>query len=165
MLAKDEKDKARLGTVLYNLLESIRFLAVLLTPFMPDTAKAILEQMNCSVSGYDTLSAFGALKAGEKVGTATPLFSRIDAQKLLADIQAKKEAAEKEATKSEKPKIEGLAQIGIDDFMKVELRAAKVTACEPVKKAKKLLKLTLDDGERERTVASGIAKRLCWLQT
>lgn len=158
VLAKDEKDKARLGTVLYNLLESIRFLAVLLTPFMPDTAKAILEQMNCSVSGYDSLSAFGALQAGEKVGTAVPLFSRIDSQKMLEEIAAQKKAEEEQAKKSERPKIEGLAQIGIEDFMKVELRAAKVTACEPVKKAKKLLKLKLDDGERERTVASGIAK-------
>lgn len=158
VLAKDEKDKARLGTVLYNLLESIRFLAVLLTPFMPDTAKAILEQMNCPISGYDSLNAFGALRAGEKVGTATPLFSRLDAQKMLEEIAAQKEAEQQKAEKSERPKIEGLAQIGIDDFMKVELRAAKVAACEPVKKAKKLLKLTLDDGERERTVASGIAK-------
>lgn len=158
VLAKDEKDKARLGTVLYNLLESIRFLAVLLTPFMPDTAKAILEQMNCSISGYDSLNAFGALRAGEKVGTAAPLFSRIDAQKMLEEIAAQKEAEQQKTKQGERPKIEGLAQIGIDDFMKVELRAAKVTACEPVKKAKKLLKLTLDDGERERTVASGIAK-------
>ena len=63
-----------------------------------------------------------------------------------------------EKTAEKKPKIEGLAQIGIDDFAKVELRAAKVVACEPIKKAKKLLKLTLDDGEGERTVASGIAK-------
>ena len=63
-----------------------------------------------------------------------------------------------EKAAEKKPKIEGLAQIGIDDFAKVELRAAKVVACEPIKKAKKLLKLTLDDGEGERTVASGIAK-------
>lgn len=158
VLAKEEKDRERLGTVLYHLLESIRFLAVLLSPFMPDTSKAILEQLNCSVSGYETLGEFGALTAGEKVGTAVPLFSRIDTQKLLEEIAAQKQAAEKEADQAEKPKIEGLAQIGIEDFAKVELRAAKITACEPVKKAKKLLKLTLDDGERARTVASGIAK-------
>lgn len=158
VLAKDEKDKERLGTVLYHLLESIRFLAVLLSPFMPGTSEAILKQMNCTVSGYETLASFGALKAGGKVGTAVPLFSRIDAQKMLEEIAAQKQAGEKETAAAEKPKIEGLAQIGIEDFAKVELRAAKITACEPVKKAKKLLKLTLDDGERERTVASGIAK-------
>jgi len=154
-LAKDEASKERLGTVLYNLLEAIRYIAVLLQPFMPDTAKAILAQMNCDISDYDSLSNFGALQAGGKVGEATPLFVRIDAKEMYAKI----EEAQKEAAKSAKSmeQVEGVAQIGIDDFCKVDLRVAEITACEPIKKAKKLLKLTLNDGTGERTVASGIA--------
>ncbi|MEE1280830.1 MAG: methionine--tRNA ligase [Acutalibacteraceae bacterium] len=156
VLAKDEANKERLGTVLYNLLESIRYIAILISPFMPETAEKIFEQINSDVKDYSTLESFGGLKAGEKVGTPTPLFSRLDSEKLLADIA---EAAKK-AQEAEKPKkeIEEKPQIAIDDFAKVELRVAKIKACEPVKKAKKLLKLTLDDGVGERTVASGIAQ-------
>lgn len=158
-LAKDEAQKARLGTVLYNLLEGIRYLAVLLTPYMPDTASAIFEQLGTDVRDYDSLKVFGGLKVGEKVGTAKPLFSRIDAEKLIAELTAAQKAEAENEKKAETPKIEGLAQIGIEDFMKVELRVAEVTACEPVKRAKKLLKLTLNDGtDTPRTVASGIAK-------
>lgn len=152
ILAKDDANSARLGTVLYNLLESIRFIAILVSPFMPDTASAILQQINCNVTSYETLQSFGGLTAGNRVGTATPLFARLDSEKLLEEIKAKADA--------EKPrgKIEGLAQIGIDDFAKVELRVGEIKACEPVKKAKKLLKLTIDDGRSQRTVASGIAQ-------
>ena len=158
-LAKDEAQKARLGTVLYNLLEGIRYLAVLLTPYMPDTASAIFEQLGTDVRDYESLKVFGGLKVGEKVGTATPLFSRIDAEKLIAELTAVQKASAESEKKAEETKIEGLAQIGIEDFMKVELRVAEVTACEPVKRAKKLLKLTLNDGtDTPRTVASGIAK-------
>ena len=156
VLAKDEDKKERLGTVLYNLLESIRFIAILVSPFMPETAEKIFKQINTQVTSYDSLKEFGGLKAGERVGTAEPLFSRLDSEKLLADIA---EAAKK-AQEAEKPKkeIEQKPEITIDDFAKVELRVAKVEACEPVKKAKKLLKLTLDDGAGKRTVASGIAQ-------
>lgn len=157
-LAKDEAQRARLGTVLYNLLEGIRFLAVLLTPYMPDTASAIFEQLGTDVRDCDSLSNFGNLKVGEKVGKAVPLFNRIDADKLIEELTAAQTAAQTEEEKA-MPKIEGLAQIGIDDFAKVELRVAEVTSCEPVKRAKKLLKLTLNDGtDTPRTVASGIAK-------
>ena len=155
-LAKDESKKGRLGTVLYNLLESIRYIAVLLSPFMPDTSKAIFEQMNCDEISYDSLSQFGVLKPGTVVGTPTPLFARIDSEKMLAEIEeAQKKAAASEKTIEE---IEGVARIGIEDFAKVDLRVAEVKDCVPVKRAKKLLKLTLDDGTgKDRTVASGIA--------
>lgn len=156
VLAKDENQKARLGTVLYNLLESIRYIAILISPFMPETAEKIFEQLNSDVKSYDSLKEFGGLQTGTKVGTATPLFSRLDSEKLLADIaEAAKKAQELEKPKKE---IEEKPQITIDDFAKVELRVAKVTDCEPVKRAKKLLKLTLNDGVGERTVASGIAQ-------
>ncbi len=160
-LAKDEDKKARLGTVLYNLLESIRFTAVLLSPFLPETSEKILAQMNTDIKDYDSLSAFGALKSGTVVGKAEPLFARIDAKEMFEKIEARAEAAQEAAKEenAEVEEVEGLAKIGIDDFAKVELKVAEIKDCEPVKKAKKLLKLTLDDGSKmPRIVASGIAK-------
>ena len=157
-LAKDEEKKARLGTVLYNLLEGIRFIAVLLKPFMPETSDKILEQIGTDVNTLDSLAEFGAMKVGAKVGTATPLFSRLDVEKTLAEIEASLPAVEEE-NEEEAKEIVGLAEIQYDDFAKVELRVCKVLDCKPIKKAKKLLELTLDDGTKEpRTVASGIAK-------
>ena len=156
-LAKDEEKKARLGTVLYNLLEGIRFIAVLLKPFMPDTSDKILEQIGTDVNTLDSLAEFGATKEGAKVGVATPLFSRLDVEKTLAEIEASLPAPE--AEEEDEKEIIGLAEIQYDDFAKVELRVCKVLDCQPIKKAKKLLQLTLDDGTKEpRTVASGIAK-------
>ena len=157
-LAKDEEKKARLGTVLYNLLEGIRFIAVLLKPFMPETSDKILEQIGTDVNTLDSLAEFGAMKVGAKVGTATPLFSRLDVEKTLAEIEASLPAVEEEKEEETK-EVVGLAEIQYDDFAKVELRVCKVLDCKPIKKAKKLLELTLDDGTKEpRTVASGIAK-------
>jgi methionyl-tRNA synthetase len=153
ILARDEAKKARLGTVLYNLLESIRFLGTMLTPFLPDTGAEILRQIGAGSADFDSLAAFGGLKPGGRVGTATPLFNRIDQEKFLSGLVKGNEASQEPEVK-----IEGVAQIGIDDFCKVELRVAEVTACEPVKRAKKLLKLTLNDGEGGRTVVSGIAQ-------
>ncbi len=157
-LAKDENQRARLGTVLYNLLEAIRYIAILLTPFMPQTAEKIFEQMNCDIKDYDSMETFGALKTGTKVNEAQALFARIDAEKMLAEIAQKQEEAAKKEEAAKPKEIEGLAQIAIDDFAKVELRVAKITQCEPVKRAKKLLKLHVDDGTAEgRQIVSGIA--------
>ncbi len=164
-LAKNEEDKERLGTVLYNLLESIRYIAVLLQPFMPDTSKAIFAQMNCQENSYESLECFGKLEAGTTLSEPTPLFVRIDAEKMYKEIEAAREEAQKTSKSMEdvekeenlKKELEGIAKIGIEDFAKVDLRVAEIIDCEPVKKAKKLLKLTLNDGVRNRTVASGIA--------
>ena len=163
-LAKDPEKQARLGTVLYNLLEAIRFLAILLSPFTPDTTEAIFAQTNMNAKDYDSLSAFGALEPGIKVGKAVPLFARIDKEEMAKRIEARQKAnAEAETANNAKVKekldgaVAGIAQIGIEDFGKVELRVAEIINCEPIKRAKKLLKLTLNDGEGERTVASGIA--------
>lgn len=154
-LAKKEEDRDRLSTVLYNLLESIRMLAVELSPFMPATADAILAQIGTDVRAYDSIQSFGALPLTTKVGEAKPLFARIDGEKLMAELQEKQKAQQQK----EKQVIEEMKQIHIDDFAKVELRAAKVLECEPIKRAKKLLKLTLDDGSGvPRIVASGIAQ-------
>lgn len=157
-LAKDEASLPRLGTVLYNLLEAIRYIAVLLSPFMPETSEKIFAQMNCDIKDYDSLESFGALKAGEKVGKAEALFARIDSEKMLTEIAEKQEAAAKAEEAAMPKEIEGLAQIEFDDFAKVELRVATVTECEPIKKAKKLLKLTVNDGTAEpRQIVSGIS--------
>ena len=162
-LAKDEEKKDRLSTVLYNLIESIRIIAVELSAFMPETSKAILGQINTDIDTYESIKTFGAIPAGHKVGTASPLFARIDVEKITAEIQAEMEAKAKAAQKDNRraeltEEIAGIAKIGIDDFAKVDLRVAQITDCVPVKKAKKLLQLTLDDGtENPRTVASGIA--------
>ena len=156
-LAKDESKLPRLGTVLYNLLESIRFIAVLLSPFMPETSEKIFAQMNCEIKTYDSLSQFNSTKPGTTVNKAEALFARIDAEKMLADIAANQEATAKAEEKAA-PEIEGLAEIQFDDFAKVELRVAEVIECEPIKKAKKLLKLQVNDGTDElRQIVSGIA--------
>lgn len=158
-LAKDEAQKARLGTVLYNLLESIRFIAVMISPFMPSTCDAILEQINCNERSFDSLKQFGGLAAGGHVGTPTPLFNRIDEAKLLAELEAEAAVTENAQKKVEENKKtpEGV-QIGIEDFAKVSLKVAQITACEKVEKSDKLLKLMLDDGETSRQVVSGISK-------
>ena len=161
VLAKSEEDRPRLEAVLYNLLESIRMLGVLLLPFIPRSAEKILAQLGVSgdLAAYDSL-VFGEAK-DFSVGAPEPIFARIDADKVLAEMAAEK-GSEPTPTDLDAAQPEGvvsLPQIGIDDFAKVELRVARITACEPVKKAKKLLKLTLDDGSRvPRTVCSGIAK-------
>lgn len=160
-LAKSEETLPRLKTVIYNLLETIRTGAVLLTSLLPQTAESIFRQIGTDVTDFDSLSAFGALAPGKEVGEAVPLFQRIDEEALIAEWHAKQEEAKKAAEAAQPKTIEkpeGIAQIGIDDFMKVELRTAQILACEKVPKAKKLLKLQVDLGYEQRQVVSGIAK-------
>lgn len=155
-LAKDEAQKPRLEAVLYNLLESIRILSCLLLPICPESAEKISQQINCT----DDADTFGATQSFT-VGTGEPLFARLDSEKVLAEITAEQEAKIKamEKKNAKHENVAFLSEITFDEFQKIDLRACKITACEPIKKAKKLLKLTLDDGSgTERTVASGIAK-------
>lgn len=155
-LAKDESLKDRLSAVMYNLLEGIRIIADLLSPIIPECSEKIVAQIKCS---NDKLK-FGAVD-GYTVGEGQPLFARLDTEKVLAEIAAEQEkkVADLKAEEERKENIAFLSEITIDDFAKLDLRASKVLECEPVKKAKKLLKLTLDDGSgKPRTVASGIAK-------
>ncbi len=155
-LAKNEADRNRLSTVLYNLIEAIRIIAVELTPFIPDTADKIFSQINTDIKSYDSILSFGAYPLGTKMNLPEPLFNRIDAAKMLEDIEAEMNRKALEAQRM--TEMEGIAKIGIDDFAKVDLRVVQITAAERVKKAKKLLKLTVNDGLAERTVVSGIAK-------
>lgn len=160
-LAKSEDTMPRLRTVIYNLLETIRIGAVLLTSLLPQTAESIFRQIGTDVTEFDSVSVFGALQSGSPVGEAVPLFQRVDEETLITEWQTKQEEAKKSAEAAEAKKIEkpeGIAQIGIDDFMNVELRTAQVIACEKVPKAKKLLKLQVDLGYEQRQVVSGIAK-------
>ncbi|MBO5746455.1 MAG: methionine--tRNA ligase [Clostridia bacterium] len=155
-LAKDENSKDRLAAVMYNLLEGIRILAQLIAPICPESADKIIAQIKCDC---DSLS-FGAVDS-YTVGEGQPLFQRLDTEKVLAELAAEAEAAVKaaEAEAKNKEGIVFLDEITFDEFMKIDLRACKIVNCEPIKKAKKLLKLTLDDGSgKERIVASGIAK-------
>ncbi|MBQ3018842.1 MAG: methionine--tRNA ligase [Clostridia bacterium] len=156
ILAKDEANKERLGTVLYNLLETLRIGAVLLYPFIPATCEEIFRELNTELNTYETISTFGALESGKEVGEQKVLFQRIDEAKMLAEIEA--EIAKKAEAEKKAQKPEGCAIIGIDKFMEVELRTAEVLECEAVPKAKKLLKLQLDLGYEKRQVVSGIAK-------
>ena len=162
-LAKDEAQKERLNTVLYNLLETIRWGAVMLNPFITATSDEILAELGTALGSYDTIGTpelFSGMKAGDTVQNSKVLFARIDEEKMLAEIEAERaaEMAAAAAAEAKPEKPEGVAQIGIEDFMGVELRTAKIIDCEKVPKAKKLLKLTLDLGYETRTVASGIAK-------
>lgn len=160
VLAKDESKKARLGTVLYNLLETIRFLGVVLAPFMPETSEKILDEIGAGKRDLDSLKSFGGLEAGKSVGEPIPLFARIDADKFMEDARAKMaaQAAEAQKKEAEKEEITLAPEIAIDDFAKVEIRVAKVVSCEKVKKSKKLLCLQLDDGMGGRQVVSGISQ-------
>ena len=151
-LAKDEANADRLSTVLYNLLECIRIGAVLLTPFMPETSDKIFDLLGTEKRTFDDVQ-FGALEYGVKITDGDALFNRVDEEKMM---QALKEDAEKSMPKIEKP--EPVEQIGIEDFMGVELRTAQIIECEPVPKSDKLLKLQVDLGYEKRQVVSGIAK-------
>ena len=169
VLAKDEANKPRLARVMYNLLETIRICGILLTPYMPDSAEKIREQIGADVSIYnwETAGVYGSLPQTVTVHKGAALFPRIDMNKELAfleDRMAKqKKAAEKAAKKAEKAakkdekKLEGV-MIGIDDFAKVELKTAKILSCEPVKKSDKLLCLQVELGEEKRQIVSGIAE-------
>ena len=162
VIAKDETKKARLATVLYNLLDTIRIVATLLSAFMPTTMPKALEQIGAceKCATYENADKFGVLPPDVTVKKGEALFPRIDVDKEIEELNSiiKNNSGEDEETKKLREEIEGIAQIGIDDFCKVDLRVAEIKACEPIKKAKKLLKLTVFDGVKERTVASGIAK-------
>lgn len=160
VLAKDEANRGRLAAVMYNLCEAIRIISILVSPFLPHTAPKIQAQLGApaAVLSWEQTGEWGLLPDGFSVQKGEIIFPRIDIAKELAELEAQQKAA-REAKEQAQQKVEGIAQISIDDFAKVELRVAEVKDCEPVKRAKKLLKLTLDDGSgTPRTVASGIAQ-------
>ena len=157
ILAKDEEKKERLGTVLYNLLETLRFVSVMISPFLTETSAKINEQLNTKVTTWESLKEFNGTVAGDKVVKGDVIFPRIDVEEKLAELEALKPAPVKPANE-ELVKNPIKEEITIDDFDKIDLRVVKVLECEPVKKAKKLLKLKVDLGGEERQVISGIAQ-------
>ena len=159
-LAKDEAKKERLETVLYNLIESITIGASLLEPFMPETSKKILEQLNTQARAFDDMTEFGKYPSGNKV-TEKPeiLFARLDIKDVMPkveEIQAKQKA--ETAPEEKYPEVEPKEEITIDDFDKVQIRVGEVLKCEPVPKAKKLLVSQIRIGNEVRQIVSGIAK-------
>ena len=165
-LGKSEESKPRLATVLYNLLDAIRIISGLLSPFMPSTMPKVWEQIGATLENvtYDNLSVFGVLPANVTVHKGEILFPRIDVEKEIEElnniINENMKKAQENLSESEKTaeSIELAPEITIDDFAKIEIRVAKVISCEKVKKSKKLLCLQLDDGMGGRQVVSGIAQ-------
>lgn len=155
VLAKDPADKERLGTVLYNLLESIRFAAVLLKSFVPDTAEKILTQIRAEVTSLDSLTAFGVTAVGSSVGAAEAIFVRMDETAKLEEIEAVK--AKYTQPEEVEASLELKEEITIDDFSKIDLRVAKILEAKKHPKADRLLILQLKVGPEKRQVVSGIA--------
>ena len=158
-LAKDEAKQDRLATVLYNLIEGITIGASFLEPFMPETSKKILEQINAEARAFDDMKEFGKYPSGNKV-TEKPeiLFARLDLKDVMEKVEEIK-AKQKSETEGEKyPEVEKKPEITIDDFDKVQIQVGEVIKCEPVKKAKKLLVSQIKIGAETRQIVSGIAK-------
>ena len=156
-LAKDETKADRLKTVLYNLTQTIILGTSLLAPFMPETAEKVSKTLNLPLIPFENLDKFNSFDKVTVTSAPEMLFARLDGVKVMAEvnkmIEERKEKVTETATEEENKKPE----ISIDDFVKIELKIAKVIACEKVEKSKKLLKLTVKLGEEERTVVSGIA--------
>ncbi|MGN0107348.1 MAG: methionine--tRNA ligase subunit beta [Hominilimicola sp.] len=154
ILAKDEETKPRLGTVLYNLIETIRIIAALLSSYMPETSKKIAEQIGAEDLSFESTKTFGTTNAGNKVGEAVPLFARIDSEKKLSEL-------EEELSGNEEEKIEIAPYkdyIEFEEFEKLDIRVGKVIECEKVPKSSKLLRFTLQVGSETRQILSGISK-------
>ena len=173
-LAKDEANKPRLESVLYHLCEALRVTAILLDAYLPSTAPKMMEQLGLDRAALDLSNAVYGGQERYTVHKGEPLFPRIDVAKEIAHLKAEDEKRRAEALAAQKAKeeaeakaaapaapaepIEHEAEISFDDFCKVEMRVAEVRACETIKESKKLLHLTVFDGERERYILSGIAK-------
>lgn len=161
ILGKDESRKARLASVLYNLLEVIRITTTLLSCFMPTSMPKAWAQIGATENliTYENAAKFGVLPANVTVHKGDALFPRIDTDKEIDELNALIKAQMEKAIAAQQPKAEvpGVAQIAFNDFSKVELRVAEITDCEPIKRAKKLLKLQVNDGDGSRQIVSGIA--------
>ncbi len=162
ILAKDETKKDVLANVLYNLAESLRVAGVMLLPFLPTTAKRILSDLSCEVvSEFGDLVKYGGLQGGEKILKSEPLYARINIDKELEAMKKLKEVpVAKVETKPvvKEKKVEEVAEIVIDDFFKCQLKVGKILTAEKVEKSKKLLKFSVDTGEKIRSIVSGVAK-------
>ena len=160
-LAKDEANKARLASVMYNLLEAVRICTILLTPVIPESCEKIFAQIgaDADVQTWDSAAQWGGLSATVTVHKGDAVFPRIDAQKELAYLEELMEAQKKAALPAIELEPYTTENVDFDTFCKSDFRAVKVKACEAVKKSDKLLKFTLDDGSgTDRQILSGIHK-------
>ena len=158
-LAKDPANRARLATVMYNLLETVRICAVLLTPFIPDSAEKIFDQIGACpcCRTWEKANVWGSLRPDVTVHKGEALFPRIDAEKALAELNAIQEAQRKAALPALELEPYAQENVDFDTFCRSDFRAVKIKNCEAVKKSDKLLKFTLDDGSgTDRTIVSGI---------
>ena len=158
-LAKDQGNRARLAAVMYNLLETIRICAVLLTPFIPDSAEKIFDQIGACpcCRTWEKANVWGSLRPDVTVRKGEALFPRIDAEKALAELNAIQEAQRKAALPALELEPYAQENVDFDTFCRSDFRAVKIKNCEAVKKSDKLLKFTLDDGSgTDRTILSGI---------
>lgn len=153
VLAKSDEGKESLKTVLYNLVEAIRIISVMLQNIMPETAEKIAKQINSSESSLDSIMKFGKTVAGVKVGTAEVLFARVDATKKLEELIAK---SNEQKSQAKVKNVEKEEEISIEDVDKVKLKVAKILSVEKIPDAKKLYKLQVDLGYEKRTVVSGL---------
>ena len=158
-LAKEEDKQDRLATVLYNLIEGITIGASLLEPFMPETSKKILAQINAQPRAFEDMTEFGKYPSDNKV-TAPPeiLFARMDIKDVMEKVEEIKAAQKAETAEEKYPEVEKKPEITIDDFDKVQIQVGEVIKCEPVPKAKKLLVSQIKIGAETRQIVSGIAK-------
>ena len=156
-LAKDEAQKSKLDTVLYNLTESICIGASLLAAFMPETADRIFAQLNAEKRGLEECETFGLYKSGNKV-TDKPeiLFARLDINEVMERVNEKFPAVEEEAEDEDVIDIEAKPEITFDDFMKMQFQVGEIIACEEVKKSKKLLCSQVKIGSQVKQIVSGI---------
>jgi methionyl-tRNA synthetase len=158
-LAKDQGNRARLAAVMYNLLETVRICAVLLTPFIPDSAEKIFDQIGACpcCRTWEKANVWGSLRPDVTVHKGEALFPRIDAEKALAELNAIQEAQRKAVLPALELEPYSQENVDFDTFCKSDFRAVKIKNCEAVKKSDKLLKFTLDDGSgTDRTILSGI---------
>lgn len=159
VLAKDDSKKERLGTVLYNLVESLRIVSTVLSAFLPETSEKINAQLNVEAKTWESIASFDGTRAGTKVSKGDVIFPRIDVDKAIEELNKLKEEQMKKVACAEAPKAKPIKpEVTIEDFEKLDFRIVKVLECEPVKKSDKLLKLKVDLGGEERQVVSGIAK-------
>ena len=158
-LAKDPTNRVRLATVMYHLLETIRICATLLTPFMPESAEKIFDQIGAcqGCRTWEKANVWGSLRPDATVHKGEALFPRIDAEKALAELEELEAQQRKAALPALEVEPYTEEKVDFDTFCKSDLRAVKIKNCEPVKKSDKLLKFTLDDGSgTDRVILSGI---------
>ena len=160
-LAKDPANRVRLATVMYHLLETIRICATLLTPFMPESAEKIFDQIGAceGCRTWEKANVWGSLRPDATVHKGEALFPRIDAEKALAELEELEAQQRKAALPALEVEPYTEEKVDFDTFCKSDLRAVKIKNCEPVKKSDKLLKFTLDDGSgTDRVILSGIRR-------